>query len=99
MKTIEKSQELILADRIDKFLETYGKKDAIYEEEWSSPDACELEYVSDCMKMNGQITRLPWSEWGSGGYGPYTSKEGRTEHDAIIKLISVLVKKQSLSLT
>jgi hypothetical protein len=34
-----------------------------------------------------------WSEWGSGGYKPYNSKEGRKEHDSIMEAIEKIIRE------
>jgi hypothetical protein len=82
------SDKKTLAKRIRKFLDTYAKKDA-EGAEWNSPDAYELER---CIREleTGVILKAPFSEWGSGGYYPYTSKEGQKEHDEILKEIKKL---------
>lgn len=82
-----------LAEKIEKFLETYGKRAADEPEEWSSPDAAELEACAMLLRAGKKIPRHPWSEWGSGGYGPYTSKEGRAEHDEIHRLVEEYVMR------
>ena len=82
-----------LADRIDKFLTEYGKRSANDPDEWSSPDAAELETVAKFLRVGKHVPRIPWSEWGSGGYGPYTSTKGRTEHDDILQLIKQFIQR------
>jgi hypothetical protein len=71
-----------LSIRIYKFLDLYAKKDQ--DGEWSSPDAYELEKCAILLKDGEKIKCFPWSEWGSGGYHPYTSLEGRMEHDFLM---------------
>ena len=77
----------VLADRITSFLAKYGKRSAMEPGEWASPDACELESVAMYLVAGKKPARYPWSEWGSGGYDPYTSREGRTEHDELLRII------------
>jgi hypothetical protein len=81
-----------IAARIDAFLAEYGKRSADDGKEWSSPDASELEACSTVLKSGKFPSRYPWSEWGSGGYGPYTSKQGRREHDDILKVLGNIIE-------
>jgi hypothetical protein len=42
-----------------------------------------------------KITRC-WSEWDSGCYLPYRSKEGRDEHDSILEEIYKIIKNKNV---
>lgn len=79
-----------LADRIYQFIGKYAKVrpdwDAEYDgedEKFTSPDASYMKYCADLLNR-GVKPQQCWSEWGSGGYGPYLSKEGRKEHDYLV---------------
>ena len=52
-------------------------------EKYTSPDASILRYCADVLN-EGKVPNMSDSSWESGGYAPYTSKEGRFEHDCII---------------
>jgi hypothetical protein len=83
-----------LANRIIKFVETYAGVrpdwDGVTEDEkYTSPDAYELINCANQLKSGFKPTSW-WSSWGSGGYHPYTSKEGRKEHEDILSLISIV---------
>jgi hypothetical protein len=79
-----------LAKRIRKFLSEYAGK--TQEGEWTSPDAYQLEGCADILETGRLPDRVPWSEWGSGGYRPYISKAGRKEHELILNKIAELSK-------
>lgn len=80
-----------LIKEIREFLKTYAKKSADNPEEYNSPDAYLLEMAANELEINDSISRYPFSEWGSGGYGPYTSKEGQKIHDDLLKEISKFI--------
>jgi len=78
-----------LAKRIRDFLETYAAKVPNYVKQpssefnsdnddlFTSPDAYQLLMTAECLERGQlQMTRC-WSEWGSGGYKPYTSETGK----------------------
>ena len=70
-----------LGERIVTFLAEHGKRST--DGEWNSPDAYEMENAA-CLLMNRMLPdRVPFSEWGSGGYQPYASKECRIRHDSL----------------
>jgi hypothetical protein len=73
-----------LADDIRLFLATYAKRCPDEPTEYSSPDAYELETAATELENFDSISSMPFSEWGSGGYGPYASKVGRLEHERLI---------------
>jgi hypothetical protein len=86
-----------LAERIHCFIETYAcvrpDWDAKYDDEddkFTSPDASQMKYCAD-MISKGLKPQQCWSEWGGGGYKPYLSKEGREEHDYLVKEISKII--------
>jgi hypothetical protein len=84
-----------LANKIEKFLDKYASKDK--DGDWTSPDACVLAVAAVCLKHEGSMFKIkcvPWSEWGSGGYKPYTSKIGKKEHEFLLKEISKYVEKE-----
>jgi hypothetical protein len=82
-----------LAKRIRKFLDTYARKTE--DGEWTSPDAYQLEDCADVLDTGKFPDRVPFSEWGSGGYHPYLSKIGRKEHDSIlVKIVNLLITKR-----
>jgi len=83
----------ILAKRISAFLEKYGKRDRSAPEFWNSPDGAEMEMAAGILARAKNPSRVPWSDWGSGGYGPYTSVEGRTEHAELLRLIKEVISK------
>jgi len=45
---------------------------------FTSPDASMMKYCADMISKGLKPERC-WSEWSSGGYKPYSSKEGREE--------------------
>lgn len=79
----------ILAQRIRNFLSIYGKRAADDPREWNGPDPACLEMAADILE-SGEKPNVPFSEWSSGCYKPYFSKEGKEEHDAILKAIKQL---------
>ncbi len=88
---------LDLARRIYAFLDTYAKTrpdfDEVYDDEddkFTSPDASELKYCADTLSIGTKPSRC-FSEWSSGGYGPYRSVEGREEHDELVKEIYKII--------
>ena len=79
-----------LAQRIYRFLAIYAAIRGDYDpechdddEKYASPDASMLRHAADLL-MIGQVPGRCWSEWGSGGYRPYASTEGRLEHELLI---------------
>lgn len=83
-------QQLIV--RLEKFLKTYAVVSRQDTSEFNSPDANELKFCLELLKEDKRISRYPWSEWGGGGYKPYSSKEGREEHDFILKQLEKYVE-------
>lgn len=82
-----------LAERIYKFLDEYAgirpDWDSDYDDDddkFTSPDASMMKYSAD-MLNKGERPESCWSSWDSGGYVPYTSEDGRKEHDSLKKEI------------
>lgn len=91
---------LELAGRIMVFLGKYAKIrpdwDAEYDDEedkFTSPDASMMKYCADTLYMGEKPLRC-FSEWSSGGYVPYSSVEGREEHDALVKEIYDIINSK-----
>lgn len=90
-----------LAKRIYKFLDKYAAIKADYDpdfeedtDKYASPDATMLRICADRLAAGLSLKTLRcWSEWGSGGYRPYASKEGRAEHDDLVLQIQKLIKE------
>lgn len=86
-----------LAQRIYKFLDTYAgvrpdwdsKRDD-EDDKFTSPDASQMKYCADMLSKGLKPVQC-FSEWGSGGYKPYTSKEGKEEHDYLVKEIYKII--------
>ena len=78
-----------LVKRIRAFLAKYAGKTE--EGEYTSPDAYCLESAANMLEIEREVI-FPFSEWGSGGYKPYSSKEGRAEHDLLVAEISKICK-------
>lgn len=83
-----------LADEIMRFLEAHAKTAASFDpaydepaERYSSPDGCELHMVAERLRAGMVIDRDPWSEWGSGGYSPYSDAAAREWHDDLLSRI------------
>lgn len=81
------------AQRIYEFLDKYAGIRPTYDpqhddeyEKYTSPDAAQMKYCAD-MIANGIKPFQCHSEWESGGYKPYSSKEGREEHDFLVNEI------------
>jgi hypothetical protein len=90
---IESEERRKLAGDIHAFLAKHAKRSAD-EEEWSSPDAHELEHTAHQLNYGHGKVRHPNSSWESGGYHPYSDKEGRAKHD---ELLSRIKKHSQLS--
>lgn len=89
-----------LSKRIYSFLEKYAAVrpdwDSEYDDEdekYTSPDASHLKYCADMLDKE-VIPYTCLSDWGSGGYKPITSVEGREEHDYLVKTIYGLIKNK-----
>lgn len=91
-----KSRELALRiyDFLDKYAVIRPDFDPKFDDEgekYTSPDAHMLKCCAD-MLTEGLCPTRCWSDWGSGGYRPYTSSEGRKEHDELVKAVSKIIQ-------
>lgn len=96
----EVSDKIKLAERIYKFIDKYAaikpdwnKEYDDEDDKFTSPDAAMLKCFADCL-IKGIIMDRCWSEWGNGGYKPYSSKEGRKEHDEIMEEVYKMIKSK-----
>lgn len=85
---------LALAEEIMQFLEKHAGTAASYDpqydepdDRYSSPDASEMHFVAVRLRNGVEIDRLPWSDWGSGGYHPYNDRDARRLHDELVQKI------------
>lgn len=80
-----------LSERIIKFIDTYAaispNEDA---DKYTCPDAYQLLDCADLLSRQIKPTRC-FSEWGCGGYKPYSSEEGRKEHDYLVSEIYKII--------
>jgi hypothetical protein len=86
-----------LSERIYKFIEKYASIRPDYDPEYdddkyTSPDASIMKYCAD-MLSKGLKPDQCHSSWESGGYKPYSSKDGREEHDYLVKKIYKIIKE------
>lgn len=84
-----------LSERILNFVDKYAKISPNWnndedDEKYTAPDVYQLLDCVNSIQNNTPIFRC-WSDWGCGGYSPYTSKEGKEEHDFIIKEINKII--------
>ena len=84
-----------LAERIFTFVEKYAVispnwDDENGEDKFTSPDVYQMLSCANELQRGNKPSRC-FSEWGSGGYKPYTSKEGREEHDYLVKEIYKII--------
>ena len=86
-----------LSKRIIDFVEKYAKLspnyDECFDERYTGPDVYQL---LDCAELLSQhiIPRKCNSDWDSGCYGPYTSKDGKELHDSLVNEINKLIKNK-----
>lgn len=90
------------SESIFKFLEKFAEIKADHDpefddedEKFASPDASIL-YAAATILSDGNLLPQDFSlasSWESGGYTPYSSKEGKIEHDLIISKLSQLKTK------
>lgn len=76
------------AQKIRSFLKLYAAKND--DMEYTSPDAYQLEAAAELLEAGKKLQNMPWSEWGNGGYKPYTSKKGRLMHEQILKELKII---------
>jgi hypothetical protein len=88
MKTLDE-----LSVEIELFLAKHGKIDVNSPSDWNSPDAYALESVQKQLREGIMPERVPHSEWGSGGYGPYTDEKGKRWHNQLLEDIKLLIKE------
>jgi hypothetical protein len=87
-----------LASQIRLFLKTHAKSTPIYDEtqypedKYNSPDVFELENAADQLESLGFVTKIPNSNWESGGYKPYSDIGARKLHDELKSDIVHFVK-------
>jgi len=95
---------LDLAEKIDLFLTQYADIKPDYdpefddeEDKFTSPDASELALVSKLIKEQLVVPKdlTVHSNWGSGGYSPYTSDEGQKKHNEILKEVGIFLKSEN----
>jgi len=86
-----------LAERIQRFLNQYAgikpdwdPKHDDEDDKFTSPDASQMKYCADMLSKGAKPLQC-WSEWSGGGYKPYSSKEGRDEHDYLVKEIYKII--------
>jgi hypothetical protein len=86
-----------LPQRIQSFLDKYAvlnpNKEDDLDAKYTSPDAHQIQSAA-ILLSNGIIPSRCFSEWSSGGYKPYSSKEGREEHDSLVKEVYSIINKQ-----
>lgn len=86
-----------LSKRITKFINKYACIKPDWKEDsdrldgkYTSPDAEQMSYCAEVL-LNNIVPLQCFSEWGGGGYRPYSSKEGREEHDFLVKEVYKLI--------
>jgi len=91
------SKRIRLGDEIKEFLSKHGKRDVNNPTEWSSPDACLLETVATQLLSETPLEeiRIPFSEWGSGGYKPYSDQKAKDWHDSLLSRIEKTIKSRT----
>jgi hypothetical protein len=90
LKSDPANANIRIANNIRKFLVKYAAK-APGGDKYTCPDAYQLESAADLLEKGLKPTRC-WSDWGSGGYKPYSSKEGRALHDSIMEDLTQYMK-------
>ncbi len=87
-----------LAVRIYKFIDQYAGISPNWDgetedEKFTSPDASQMKYCADMLIQELKPNQC-FSEWGSGGYNPYQSKEGKMEHDELVRQIYKIINNE-----
>ncbi len=89
-----------LAKDIDNFIEKYAAISPNYDpkyddedEKYTGPDPYELLGCSKFLKSGKKPIKCH-SDWGSGAYKPYSSKEGKTIHDSIVDRIYKIINSK-----
>lgn len=87
LEQIDQVDKNRLADRIDAFLEKYASISPNFKDEtddkYTGPDPYSLIACANNLR-SGHTLYESNSDWGSGCYKPYTSEEGKKEHDYIV---------------
>ena len=93
-------EKKLLAIKIRKFVSEYAgirpDWDAEFDsedEKYTSPDASEMIACANLLDMD-IVPDKCFSDWGSGGYIPYTSENGKKEHDLIMSEIYTLINNK-----
>lgn len=63
------------------------------EGKYTGPDVYELLYVADQLDKNIKPTKC-WSDWSSGCYKPFDSREGNAEHIKLMKEINDIINEK-----
>lgn len=87
-----------LSHRIREFIDKYAALSPNYDPEdnededgkYTGPDVYALLNVANQLDRNIKPTRC-WSDWSSGCYKPYSSKEGQQEHGEIMKEVNFII--------
>lgn len=93
-KTVPQYREN-LANRIKIFIDTYAAISPNWRvdedvDKYTAPDIYELLLCAHLLEKGGKPVKC-FSDWGSGGYKPYISKEGKEEHDYLVKEIYKII--------
>lgn len=84
-----------LADRIYRFINTYAQVSPDYDgtnKKYKNVDVLSLIACADCLK-EGKKPKECFSSWScSGAYTPRYSKEGKAEHDYLIREIYKIIE-------
>lgn len=87
-----------LSKRIIEFVNKYANiapdyDGEYFDEKYTGPDVYQL---LDCAELLTQGIKplMCHSDWGSGCYAPYTSKEGQLLHDELVNEIHKLIKNK-----
>jgi hypothetical protein len=94
-QTTPKALGNLISDFIHKHAVLRADFDAEFDDEedkFSSPDSANLYLASKSLIENGSLPENYRcdSSWESGGYTPYSDKDAREEHDAIVKLCGTM---------
>ena len=92
METINNNK--ILSERIYKFIAQYAaispNWDGTNDTKFTCPDVYQMLDCADTLRKGDNPQRC-FSEWGSGGYKLYSSKEGKEEHDELVTEIYKII--------
>lgn len=89
-------QKLIVFIRT--FIDDYAAISPNYEPEYggddkyTGPDPYQLLDAAHRLEQFGTIDRIPFSDWGSGCYKPYSSLIGRRDHEFILTTLKLFQK-------